>query len=196
MGLGRRAMRVVFVGPPGSGKGTQARLLQERLGLTYVGTGDMLRAAVTQGTKLGKKVAPLLAAGQLVPDSLVNQLIAELLRSPTGPKQFIMDGYPRTGAQAIAFDRLLAELGLTLQAVIDFQIDEEVVVRRLSGQKGRGRADDSEQTVRHRLQVFRDTSRELLEYYREKGLLHEVSAADTVENLYQRIVNILQPQTA
>src|SRR5260370_12449655 len=104
-----RPMRVVFGGPPGSGKGTQAKLLGERLGLAYIGTGDILREAIVNGTELGKKVAPLLAAGQLVPDSLVNDLIAELLRRPGRPERFITDGYPRTVAQAIAFDSLLKD---------------------------------------------------------------------------------------
>jgi adenylate kinase len=187
-------MRAVFVGAPGSGKGTQAKLLQDRLGLAYIGTGDILREAVRQETPLGKKAAPLLAAGQLVPDEFVNQLVAELFRGPTRPDRFILDGYPRTAAQAAALDELLNEVGLDLRAVIHFAIDEEMAVRRLVGKTGRGRDDDAEQTVRHRLKVFRDTSRELLRYYQRQGLLHEVPAADTIENLYQRIVKILQPK--
>jgi adenylate kinase len=187
---------VVFVGPPGSGKGTQAKLLQERLGLVYIGTGDILRDVIERGTDVGKRVAPVLAAGQLVPDSLVNDLIAEVLRRPNGPKTFILDGYPRTTAQAVAFDALLAELGLDLRAVVHFQIDEEVVVKRLVGQKGRGRDDDSEDTVRHRLRVFRETSHELIEHYRKQGILHEVAANDTIDHLYATITNLLRPRSS
>jgi adenylate kinase len=187
-------MRVVFVGPPGSGKGTQAKLLRERLGLTYIGTGDLLRDAVDRGTELGKKVAPMLASGQLVPDSYVNDLIAELLRRPGGPKTFILDGYPRTSIQAVAFDAILAELGLDLRAVIHFLIDEEVVVKRLVGQAGRGRGDDSEETVRLRMRVFRETYRDLIEHYRKQGILHEVAANDTVENVYTIITNLIRPR--
>lgn len=190
-------MRVVFIGPPGSGKGTQAKLLQERLGLAYIGTGDILREARDRGTEMGKKVAPILAAGQLVPDSLVNDLIAEVLRRPDGPKRFILDGYPRTAAQAVALDALLRELGLNLRAVVYFQIDEDVVVRRLVGRLAQeGRLDDGEETVRHRMRVFRDTSRELLEYYRKQGILHEVAAEDTIEHLYAKLTTLLQPGTS
>jgi adenylate kinase len=186
-------MRAVFVGPPGSGKGTQAKLLRERLGLAYIGTGDILRDARDRGTEWGKKVAPLLAAGQLVPDSLVNDLIAELLRRPDAPKEFILDGYPRTTTQAVALDGLLRELGLDLRAVVHFKIDEDVVVRRLVGRLAQERRlDDGEETVRHRLRVFRDTSRELLDHYRKQGIVHDVEAEDTIENLYTTIANLLR----
>jgi len=188
-------MRAVFVGSPGSGKGTQARQLQDRLGVTHISTGDMLRTAIAKGTSLGRKVAPLLAAGQLVSDELVNELVAELFRSPNRPERFVMDGYPRTAAQAAALDALLNELGLPLDAVINFQIDEEMVLRRLIGRTGRGRDDDAESTVQNRLTVYRETSRDLLTYYRRQGLLHDVAAADSVENLYKKIVKILQPKT-
>jgi adenylate kinase len=184
-----RVMRVVFIGPPGSGKGTQARLLHERLGIVYVGTGDMLREEVRQGTELGKRVEPFLTQGRLVPDNLVNDIVAERLRRPDLPERFVMDGYPRTVAQAHSFNEILKQRRLELTAVIHFLIEEDVVIRRLSG---RQRADDAEATVRHRLQEFRDTSRELLEHYRQQRLLHEVTAANSVENLYQTIVEILK----
>src|SRR5207244_13644941 len=133
----------------------------ERLAQAYICNGDILHEARDRGTEMGKKVAPILAAGQLVPDSLVNDLIAEVLRRPDGPKKFILDGYPRTAAQAVALDALLRELGLDLRAVVHFKIDDEVVVRRLVGRLAEERRlDDSEETVRHRLRVFRDTSRE------------------------------------
>lgn len=183
-------MRVVFIGPPGSGKGTQAKLLQERLGVTYIGTGDMLRDEVQQGTELGQRVAPFLLQGQLAPDSLVNAIVQERLRRPDRPRRFVMDGYPRTLDQARSFDAFLREQQLDLAAVIHFLIDDEEVVRRLGG---RQRSDDSEHTVRHRLQVFRDTARELLGHYRQQSLLREVAAVNSVENLYQTIVGILQP---
>jgi adenylate kinase len=186
-------MRVVFVGPPGSGKGTQAKLLQERLGMAYIGTGDILREAIQQGTPVGKLAAPFLTTGRLVPDQLVNEIIRERLRRPDRPTRFILDGYPRTVPQAVAFDAVLAELNLGLKAVIHFQIDDEVVVRRLAG---RGREDDVEETVRRRLREFREMARDLLEHYRRQGLLHEVSAVDSIDGLYQKITAILQPKAA
>lgn len=182
-------MRVVFIGPPGSGKGTQARKLEERLGIVYIGTGDMLREETRQRTELGQRVEPYLTRGDLVPDSLVNDIVAERLRRPDLPHRFVMDGYPRTVSQARSFDAVLHERKLELTAVINFLIDEEEVVRRLSG---RQRADDSEQTVRQRMQIFRDTSRELLEHYRQKRLLYEVNAVDSEENVYQTVAKILQ----
>jgi adenylate kinase len=182
-------MRVVFIGPPGSGKGTQAKLLQDRLGLVCIGTGDILREAVAQGTALGKAAAPFMEAGQLVPDGLVDELVAERLRRPDRPEGFVLDGYPRTPAQARALDAVLAGLGLPLTAVIVFRIDDEVVVRRMLG---RHRSDDSEATARLRLRLFHDSARELIAHYRKQGLLFEVPADDLVENLYTRISGIVQ----
>lgn len=185
-------MRVVFIGPPGSGKGTQAKLLQERLGFEYIGTGDILRAAVIQQTDTGKQAAPYLAQGSLVPDQLVNEIVAERFhRGPPCPR-FVMDGYPRTVAQAIAFDKILAGVKLPLDAVIHFVIDENEVVKRLSG---RGRSDDDANTVRARLRIFEDTIRDLLDHYRRQGLLHDLHAVDTVDSLYAKITALL-PKTS
>lgn len=126
-------MRLVLVGPPGSGKGTQGELLVRRLGLTRIGTGDILRHAIQQRTPLGRQVEPLLRDGRLVPDAVVNALVAELLHGPDRPRRFVMDGYPRTHAQAVAFDALLARESLVLDAVIDLAIPDDEVVRRVSG---------------------------------------------------------------
>ncbi|HJZ57557.1 MAG TPA: adenylate kinase [Gemmataceae bacterium] len=128
-------MRLVLVGPPGSGKGTQAEKLVRRLGLTPIGTGDILRRAIQEGTPLGREVEPLLKQGLLVPDTIVNDLVAELFRGPNPPTRFVTDGYPRTYAQAIAFDALLAQQFLRLDAAIDLAIPDEEVVRRISGRR-------------------------------------------------------------
>src|SRR5690242_1023489 len=124
-------MRLVFIGPPGSGKGTQARLLNQRLGLVPIGTGDIFRAAVREGGPLGKKVEPYLVSGKLVPDELVNELVADLFRRDTHPTRFVMDGYPRTLDQAETFDAILQENGLDLRCVLEFTLPDEEVVRRL-----------------------------------------------------------------
>lgn len=126
-------MRLVLVGPPGSGKGTQAELLARRLGLTPIGTGVILRAAIRDRTPVGQLAEPLINHGRLAPDTVVNDLVAELFRGPTRPTRFVTDGYPRTYAQAVAFDALLAQEFLTLDAVIVLTIPDDEVVRRISG---------------------------------------------------------------
>lgn len=128
-------MRLVLVGPPGSGKGTQAELLVKRLGLNYVGTGEILRDAIRRGTAMGKQVQPLMEMGRLVPDPIVNDVVAELFRGPNRPERFVMDGYPRTYSQAIAFDALLIQQYLNLDAVVSLEISDDEVVRRIGGRR-------------------------------------------------------------
>src|SRR5271168_5014915 len=122
-------MRMILFGPPGSGKGTQAKLLGQRLGLAHIATGDILREAVRLGTPAGKKADGFMKNGQLVPDELVNELVADRFRREDRPKDFVMDGYPRSLAQAEAFDRVLAEVGLPVEAVIFLMVDDEEIVR-------------------------------------------------------------------
>jgi adenylate kinase len=211
-------MRLILVGPPGTGKGTQAKLLSERLHLAYIGTGDILREAVKLDTPLGHLAKPYMEAGRLVPDDLVNAIIAERFRQDR-PAKFVMDGYPRTLAQATSFDQVLHQIGLNLNAVVRLATDDEEIVRRLSGRwtcskcgrtyqlqthppKKRGvcdregaplvqRSDDEEATVRQRMQTFHDTTDELIAHYRKTGLLHEVAGLGDVETIYRNIVNVL-----
>jgi adenylate kinase len=182
-------MRVVFIGPPGCGKGTQAKLVCERLVLAYIGTGDILREEVRQGTPLGKQVEPYQQSGQLVPDSLVNEVVANRFRRADRPEHFVLDGYPRTLAQAKTLDAVLAQAKLPLDAVVHFQVDDEEVVRRLLA---RNRADDLEETVRNRLRIYDETSPELLNYYRQRGLVHAIAAAGSIDAVYERIAHVLQ----
>ena len=214
-------MRLVLVGPPGSGKGTQGELLVRRLGLVEVGTGDILRRAIKEQTPIGRQVEPLLKQGLLVPDSVVNDLIAELFRGPNRPACFVMDGYPRTLAQAIAFDKLLAEEKLDLEGVVNLTIADEEVVRRISGRRCctnptcgmcfhvvarpprtpgmcdkcgsplTVRDDDKEETVRRRLQEFHKNTDALVEHYRKKGLVRDVPATDPVDTTYANIITAL-----
>jgi adenylate kinase len=128
-------MRLVLVGPPGSGKGTQGELLVERLGLAEIGTGDMLRRAVKDQTPIGRQIEPLLKQGLLVDDTIVNDLVAKLFRGPNRPERFVMDGYPRTYSQAVAFDAVLTQEMLDLDAAISLVIPDEEVVRRISGRR-------------------------------------------------------------
>ena len=203
-------MRLVLVGPPGSGKGTQAELLVKRLGLTYVGTGEILRDAIRRQTDLGKQV-----------EQTINDLVAELFRGAHRPERFVMDGYPRTLAQAVAFDALLRQQFLRLDAVVNLAISDEEVVRRISGRwccsnpacgvcfhlaarppKVAGkcdvcgsplvqRADDREETVRRRLAEFHKTTDALLEHYDRLGLVRNVSALDPIETIYSNILKAL-----
>jgi adenylate kinase len=214
-------MRLVLVGPPGSGKGTQAKRLVERLGLAYIGTGEILREAVRQNTPVGRVAAPLLKQGLLVPDPVVNDVVAELFRGAGRPDRFVMDGYPRTLAQAVAFDALMRQQFLKLDAVVNLAIDDDEVVRRISGRrccsnpacgvcfhvlanapKDPGvcdrcgssltlRDDDKEETVRRRLTEFHKNCDPLLDHYARQGLVRNVSALDPVEAIYQNMLRAL-----
>ncbi len=209
-------MRLVLVGPPGCGKGTQAALLRDRLGLTLVGTGDMFREAIRQRTPVGLLAQPLLAQGLLAPDSVVNDLVAELFRAKR-PGEFVMDGYPRTYAQAIAFDSLLAQQYLNLDAVVHLTIADDEVVRRIGSRRCCGnkecgasynlafrppkadgvcdrcggklilRDDDKEDTIRRRLVEFHRNNDALVEHYRRAGILKDVSAYEPPEAVYENL---------
>ena len=214
-------MRLVLVGPPGSGKGTQAELLTERLGLRVVGTGNILREAIRTGAPAGTLARPYLKLGQLVPDELVNQLVADLFEAGRIADNVCFDGYPRTVAQARWFDEYLAERGLKLDAAIEFTIDDEEVVRRISGRRvcpsptcgstynifarppkvvgvcdqcGTSlthREDDLETTIRARLKVFHETADALVGYYAETGRLQAVRTAGTPETIFIDVMSRL-----
>jgi adenylate kinase len=180
--------RLVLLGPPGSGKGTQAKELVKNLGLTYIGTGDILRDAIARGTPTGKEAKPFIDQGMLVPDRVVNDLVAELLRGPSRPDQFVTDGYPRTYAQADSFDALLRLEYLPLTHVINLTISDEEVERRMLARK---RADDNEGTIRQRLKEFHQNNDALVEFYARRGLLKDVPAVGAVADIYANILKAL-----
>ena len=182
-------MRLIFVGPPGSGKGTQTQLLAQRLGLSQIGTGDMLREAVRLETPAGRRAKPFVAAGQLVPDDLVNEIVAHLFRIGSAPHDFVMDGYPRTLSQAQTFDKVLEQKTLPLDAVIFLNVADEEIIRRLGS---RQRADDQADIIRKRLEIFHAQNRDILDYYRRKGLLVEVPGVGDVEAIYASIDQALK----
>src|SRR5262249_2899084 len=207
---------------PGSGKGTQAKLLSQRLGLAHVGTGDMLRDAIRHGTPAGRRAQPFVDSGRLVPDDLVNQIIADYFGRPDRPEHFVMDGYPRSLPQAVSFEQVLRQHSLGLDAVVWLQVSDDEIVHRISGRwtcsnnacgasyhsafkppKVPGvcdvcqaplvqREDDKPETVRRRLQVFHASQDELLEHYRKLGLLKEVPGSGDVESIYANIVRMLK----
>ncbi len=181
-------MRLIFLGPPGSGKGTQAKLLCQRAGLTHIATGDILREAVRQGTPLGVQARSYMDQGQYVPDDLVNAIIAERLSAPDRPEGFVMDGYPRTLAQAQALDDLLHQLNLPLHAVVLLKVSDDEILSRIRGRLVQEqRSDDAEETVRARLKLYHETLPEVIDFYRRKGLLRELSGQGDVETIHRAI---------
>jgi len=179
-------MRVVLLGPPGAGKGTQADRIADRFQLVHLATGDLLRTNVADGTTLGEVAQAYLDSGELVPDEVVVAMMLERLTRPDCKRGFLLDGFPRSVAQARALDEHLAELGTPLDAAINLEVAEEELLHRLAG---RGRADDNARTIRNRLQVFASSTRPLLDYYGGQGLLFSVAAAGTIDEVSERILH-------
>jgi adenylate kinase len=173
---------VVFFGPPGSGKGTQASRLASTLGIPQISTGDLLRANVARGTELGKVAEPIMASGALVPDDLVTRMLKERIEEPDAATGALFDGYPRTVRQAEALDRLLEEEGRRLTAVLFIDVPDGVIVERLVKRAEiEGRADDTPETVAARLRVYRAKTEPLAELYRGHGVFHRVDGDRAVE---------------
>lgn len=174
-------MRLLLVGPQGSGKGTQAKRLAAVHGIPHVATGDILRAAVAERTPLGRRVQPILERGDLVPDDLMIGLIRERLAGEDG---FLLDGFPRTLPQAEALDAMLAELGKPLDAVLLLDVSDEVALARLLGrQREEGRSDDTPDAIRNRLRLYHELTEPVLERYRAAGLLVEVDGERTMDEV-------------
>lgn len=186
-------MRIVFLGPPGGGKGTQAKLLAARAGIPAISTGEILRAAVADGTPLGLKAKAVMESGELVSDDLMIGLIRERLAEPDARQGFLLDGFPRTVAQAAALDGLLGnEKGLT--AVINLSVPESVLIGRLEGRSGsESRADDRRETVLERLRVYRQKTEPLIDFYRRRGLLTDVDGVGEVPEIAERIARAVSP---
>ena len=179
-------MRVLLLGPPGAGKGTQADRIAARFQLVHLATGDLLRANVADGTPLGEVAQAYLDSGELVPDEVVVAMMLERLTQPDCKRGFLLDGFPRSVAQARALDEPLAELGTPLDAAINLEVAEEELLHRLAR---RGRTDDNAQTIRNRLQVFAASTRPLLDYYEERGVLFSVAAVGMVDEVSERILH-------
>ena len=184
--------RLLFLGPPGAGKGTQAQQLATERGLLHLSTGDLLRAEVAAGTELGKEAEAVMARGELVSDALVLAIVRSRLEQQAadaaGGGGWLLDGFPRNVAQADALAQLLEELGQQIELVVLMELDDGVLIQRLLS---RGRADDNEDVIRHRLEVYREQTAPLIAYYRERQLLQSVEADGTVEAIAGRITALL-----
>jgi adenylate kinase len=186
------ARRLLLLGPPGAGKGTQARLLVERLGIPQISTGDMLRAAVAAGTEVGRRAKAVMERGELVPDEIVIAVAEERLSAPDARRGFVLDGFPRTPAQARALDRILTVAGTPLERCVALRIDEDQLVRRLLRRAEiEGRSDDNEAAIRTRMEVYERQTRPLVDYYREHRLLREVDGDGPVDEVAKRVEEAL-----
>jgi adenylate kinase len=211
--------RVVLLGSPGAGKGTQAKLLQEKFGACQISTGDILRKAVAEKTPLGKEAAQYIDSGALVPDDLIVKLVAERLRGKDCESGFILDGFPRTIPQAESLDAILKDMGLSLNRVLLVQVPRSVIIERLAGRRSckncgalahmvfgppqkegvcdhcggelYQRQDDAEETVANRLKVYESQTAPLIDYYRKRNLLREVDGVGTVDEIRARVAGAL-----
>jgi len=216
-------MKLILVGPPGSGKGTQAVLIREEFNIPQISTGDMLRAAVREGSELGKKADGFMSSGRLVPDDLIIDLAKERLAKDDCANGYILDGFPRTVAQAEALDDLLTATNQKLDSVVSIDVDDEEVVRRLSGRRqckkcGDGyhvefkkpsqegicdkcgselylRDDDKEETIRNRLAVYREQTSPLLDFYEKKGLLKRVAGVGSIDDIFKKVSSLIKNET-
>jgi adenylate kinase len=186
-------VNVLVLGPQGSGKGTQAKRLSADHGIPHVATGDMFRAAIAAGTELGREVEPILAAGELVPDELTVALIRERLSQPDAADGFVLDGFPRTLAQAEELDAMLAEIGKTLDAVLFFDVPDEVSVERLSSRaEEEGREDDRPEAIERRLALYHELTEPVVERYRATGKLVPLHASRSVGEVAAEIADALE----
>ena len=213
-------MNIILLGPPGGGKGTQAKKIVEKYGIPHIATGDILREAVAKGTELGKKAKEYMDRGELVPDEIVIGIVRERLKQPDCEKGFLLDGFPRTIKQAEALDEMLKELGKGIDAVIYIDVPEEEIVKRITyrrtcrncgavyhliyappkednkcdkcGGELYQRDDDKEEVVRQRFKVYMENTAPLIEYYEKKGLLYRVDGTKSIDEVFSQIDEILQ----
>jgi adenylate kinase len=179
-------VKIVLLGPPGAGKGTQAEKIAEKLEIPQISTGELFRRNIGNGTPLGLEAKRYLDAGDLVPSELTNQLVDDRLNDPDTANGFILDGYPRSVDQAKALHEMLERRGTDIDAVVEFRVSQDELLERL---KGRGRADDTDEVILNRMKVYRDETAPLLEYYRDQ--LKTVEAVGTVDEVFARALQAL-----
>ena len=212
-------MRIVLLGAPGSGKGTQAKKLMADKNIPQVSTGDMLREAVAEGTRFGRKAKSIMEAGNLVPDEVVLGIISERLGQPDAQEGFILDGFPRTTQQALDLEELLDQMGTPLNSAVLMDVDFDILMKRLTGRRTCSltgkllnvyystqeeldectnaggeliqREDDNEETIANRLDVYRENTEPLIEFYRERDKLVTINAEGSIDDVYERLVEAL-----
>jgi adenylate kinase len=191
-------MRLILLGPPGAGKGTQAQHLVAKYGLIQLSTGDMLRAAIRAGTPIGRQVEEIMARGALCPDDVVIAIVEQRIEQPDARKGFILDGFPRTVAQAEALDRMLKKHHLELEAVLELRVDEQALIKRIESRiaqmTARGeqlRADDNPDVLHRRLTAYREQTAPLIDYYRRHGVLHSVNGMVPIPEVAAQIEKVL-----
>jgi adenylate kinase len=192
------ALDVVILGPPGAGKGTQGKLIAGEAGIPHVNTGEMFRAEVAAESDLGRRVRAILDAGDLVPDDLTIEVVRARLAQDDTAGGFILDGFPRTLAQAEALDRLLEDLDRgELSVVLDFHVPDEMAIQRLLGRAAeQRRSDDTPDKIQHRLRVYHEQTEPLVEYYRARGLLVGIHADRSVEEVFAEVQQVLETASA
>ena len=189
-------MNIILLGPPGAGKGTQAKFLEEAHGLVQLSTGDMLRAAAKSGSEIGQQAQVVMDAGQLMPDDIMVQIISERIDQPDCVNGFILDGFPRTTAQAEALETMLAKKGLKLNFVIEIAVDDEILVDRINARVAQmpeadRRSDDNAETLRERLGVYHKQTAPILPFYRERDMLKQVDGMLSIEQVRQLIEQVV-----
>ncbi|MDR2908210.1 MAG: adenylate kinase [Bacteroidales bacterium] len=186
-------LNLILLGPPGSGKGTQAINLVKAFGIKHISTGECLREEIAAGTQMGKKIDAIISKGNYVSDEIVNNMIERFEKYHNNPNGYLFDGYPRTVSQAEFLDKSLTSQGHTITAAIDLDVDDEELVKRIlyRGQLS-GRADDNEETAKKRIQIYHDKTQILEDYYRKQGKLHVVSGNFAVEETWKKVKAIVE----
>lgn len=189
-------MRLVLLGAPGSGKGTQAAKLKEHLQVPHISTGDLLRAEVAAGTPLGREAKEIMARGDLVSDEILLGMLEERFSRPDTRNGFILDGYPRNLIQAAALDKLLQRIGQPMDFALQLDVDNELLIERIAGRaKAEGRDDDNPDSVRKRLQVYDQQTAPVIEFYRQHGQLTVVDGVGSLDEVFNRIIEAIAPAT-